>query len=126
VKARLLPLLCLASVCLLLLSTRGSSGEVKAELLVGKWEFVEVPADNIPKGSIGEFTKDGKAILTFKKDGETVKKEAKYKVEGNKLFIIEKENQQEPAIIKTLTKTDLVVEDPKGRTFKLKRKAPNK
>jgi uncharacterized protein (TIGR03066 family) len=113
--------LCLVFLSLLFLSTRGSSGEVKAALLVGTWEFVEVPANHPKEGTL-EFTKDGKIKATFKMGDKTINKEAKYKVEGNKLSIIDGE-RQETATIKSLTKNELVVQNPKGETIKLKRKS---
>jgi len=45
------------------------------ELIIGKW----APASGAGKGFVAEFTKDGKVVITGKKDDQDVKFEGSYK-----------------------------------------------
>src|SRR5262245_25861690 len=45
------------------------------ELIIGKWE----PVSGAGKGFVAEFTKDGKVVITGKKDDKDVKFEGSYK-----------------------------------------------
>ncbi len=121
-KARIVQLLCFSSLCLLLLTATGYGGGIKADLLVGKWEFVKSPPQ-APKDVTIEFTKKGTVHVSFTgKDGQVIKKDAKYKVDGNKLTISETGGKEETSTIKSLTRSELVVQNNKGEEVKLRRK----
>src|SRR5262245_61884335 len=113
-------------VCLL---AGGALAEDKAEkgdnakLIVGKWEVTK--SEGLPKGSVVEFTKDGKLKVTVKRDEGDVDVEGTYKVEGDKFKITLKQGDNETMqtiAIKKLTKTDLHTENENGNSTELTRK----
>ena len=110
-----------AGSCLLLLAVV-QAGEPNQAKLVGIWEVVK--SAETSAGSMVEFTKDGKLILTPK--GKDEKKiEATYKVDGKKLTTTRKENGKEEVnvlTIITLNDTTLTTLNSKGASDELKRK----
>jgi len=104
------------------------------EKLVGVWEVVK--SDDIPHGELAEikdldvkmtveFTKDGKFIVKFtgsdkKKIRTMTAAEGTYKLDGEKFTTTQMdENDKERKdveTIKTLTETELVIVDEKGKT----------
>src|SRR5262245_16178586 len=58
-----------------------------AKLIVGKWECTKADDGTLPTGTIIEFTKDGKMILTGKMGDQEFKMEGTYKIKGDKFEI---------------------------------------
>jgi uncharacterized protein (TIGR03066 family) len=111
-------------VCVLALAVRADDKKAdNAKLLVGKWEVVKCDGDALPVGAIVEMTKDGKLKLTEKKDDKE-SHEGTYKVDGDKIMVVLKVNDDEikhTVDIKKLTETELVTEHD-GKTIEFKRK----
>src|SRR5262245_22533820 len=76
-----------AIACLLIPGARAEDKPDYAKLLVGKWEVSKADEGTVPAGTVIEFTKDGKVILTGKKDGADVTMEGTYKIDGNKFTV---------------------------------------
>lgn len=95
------------------------------KLIVGKWELTKVEEGGLPKGTIIEFTKDGKLSLTVKKDDTDTKIEGTYTVEGDKFSISikvgEEERKQTVTIVK-LTDTELHTKNEMGKMAELTKK----
>ena len=106
---------------MLLLTGCGKKGN--ADLIVGKWELVK--GEEVPAGSVMEFTKDGKMKVTMTMAGKEIAMEGTYKVEGEKLTtslnVFGKEISDTDTI-KTLNETMLILENTKGKVTELKRK----
>src|SRR5437899_1961336 len=58
-----------------------------AKLIVGKWEVSKADEGTLPTGTIIEFTKDGKLILSGKAGDQEFKREGTYKLKGDKFDI---------------------------------------
>ena len=83
--------------------------------IVGTWEVAK--SDEIPPGTVFEFTKDGKMKMSMKMEGKTVEMEGTYEVEGETLKSVGKgpdgkEDKNTDTIVK-LTDTELVIKNPK-------------
>lgn len=96
----------------------------KAKLLVGKWEVIAAK-EELPVGSVIEFSKDGKMKITAKKGGKEESLNAIYKVDSDTiqftLKLSDKDEQKDPLAIKTISERDLVLEAKGGITFEFKR-----
>jgi uncharacterized protein (TIGR03066 family) len=94
---------------------------VKAKL-IGTWEVES--GKGLPKGAKVQFAKDGKVLITHKRDDEERKVEGTYKVDGTTIKITtkrdDKERTQEIKVIKVDDK-QLVVEGPKEETLTFKK-----
>ncbi len=97
------------------------------EKIVGVWEVVK--SEDAPPGATVEFTKDGKMIVTVKKDNQTEKIEGTYSVDGDSLTSVLKAEGQEhkqTVTIKKVTDKELLVEetnkDGKKMTHEFKKK----
>ena len=98
-----------------------------AKLLVGKWEVTKADRE-LPVGSVAEFGKDGSAKFIVKEGEKQRIQEATYKVEGDKLLLTLKPNddKKDPITIKKLSETELVlhgrrVGEQKDDIFEFKR-----
>jgi len=114
-----------AVVCLLGGSVRAEEKPDYAKLIVGKWEVAKADEGTVPKGTVIEFTKDGKVKLTGKKDGEDFMFEATYKMDGNKFTVTSKQDDKERTqtiTIKKISDTELTTENAEGKTVELKKK----
>lgn len=77
--------LTVCSVVLVLgLGVRAEEKPDYAKLVVGKWEATKTDPDTLPKGSLVEFTKDGKLKVTVKEGGTDMTIEGTYKLTGSK------------------------------------------
>ena len=94
--------------------------------IVGAWEVTKASEGTVPVGGTMEFTKDGKAKVTAKKDGTEITHEATYTIAGDKLTLTHKKGDEERKLaltIKKLTATELMLADEKdGKTVEFKRK----
>ncbi len=97
--------------------------------IIGVWEITK-GGDNVPKGAIFEFTKDGKLKMTAKIEERTVKLEATYKVEGDKLKTAmtgpDGKKVEDTDTIEKLTDADMVLKDSKGKIVEFKKKKKEK
>jgi uncharacterized protein (TIGR03066 family) len=96
--------------------------KIDGKKLLGKWEL----ADGPPGGKVFfEMTKDGKIITTIEVGGKTEKMEGTYKLDGNKLTLVQKlpggKEDKETMTITKLTDDELETKDEKGKTDKLKK-----
>jgi uncharacterized protein (TIGR03066 family) len=111
-----------AVVCL---AGGGARAADNAKMIVGTWEMTKVEEGGLPKGTVVEFTKDGKVKLTVKKDDKDATLEGTYKVEGDTFTVTmkmgEEERMQTITILK-LTDTELHVKNKDGKQSELTRK----
>jgi uncharacterized protein (TIGR03066 family) len=95
------------------------------KMIVGKWELTKVDEGGLPKGTVIEFTKDGKVKLVMKKDDKDATMEGTYKVDGDKFDVTMKvgddEHKQTITILK-LTDTELHVKNEQGKMSELTKK----
>jgi uncharacterized protein (TIGR03066 family) len=107
-------------MALLILTISACSGKGNADKIIGTWE-VSKPAKNTPPGSVVEFTKDGKMIMS----AQGQKLEGTYKVDGDKIIATSKiagKDKTETLKIKSVSDTTLVVEDERGDVDEFKKK----
>jgi len=113
-----------AVVCLAGTAARADEKDYP-KLLVGKWELTKVEEGGLPKGSVIEFTKDGKVKVTAKKDDKDFDLEGTYKVDGDKLMATMKigddEHKQTITILK-LTDGELHTKNEMGKEAELTKK----
>lgn len=99
--------------------------KIDAAKLVGKWEVTKA-TQPIPPGSVIEFTKDGKVILSGKTpDGQDFKLEGKYKLDGDKLntkIDVMGQESEDTDTVKKLTDDEMELENGESKTINLKRK----
>lgn len=95
--------------------------------LVGKWSVVSGPAEY--EGAVFDFYRNGtmEGRVNLKGDLGIIK--AKVRVEGDKIHSTSKhpktgEEKTQVQIIRSLTDTELVVEDEQGKLMKLQRATP--
>jgi uncharacterized protein (TIGR03066 family) len=109
---------------------KGGTSDLQKKL-VGKWEVIKFKAKDPkdkgpPPGTMIEFTRDGKVILTAEEKGEKVRREATYKVEGKGFTLTVKHgDKEETQTIKVLRADDkgLVLRNEKqGHEVTLRRK----
>lgn len=96
-----------------------------AKLLVGKWEATKVDEGTLPKGSIVEFTKDGKLKVIAKENGQDMTIDGTYKVEENKFTITVKIGEEEHSnaiIITKINDKEMATKDKDGKVVELVRK----
>jgi uncharacterized protein (TIGR03066 family) len=114
-----------AIVCLLSAGARAEEKIDYAKMLVGKWEVTKADEGTVGVGTMVEFTKDGKFIVSGKKDGVDSMFEGTYKVTGNTftftLKIEEKENSQ-TITIKKISDKEMATENKEGKSVELKKK----
>jgi uncharacterized protein (TIGR03066 family) len=92
--------------------------KVDLKKLMGKWE----PKDG---KIVIEFADKGKLVMTVDFGGKSEKIEGTYKLDGNKLDVVINfmgKEQKETLTVKTLTDSELVTTDSKGKDETLKRK----
>jgi uncharacterized protein (TIGR03066 family) len=95
-----------------------------AKMIVGKWELTKVEEGGLPKGTLIEFTKDGKVSVVIKADKETTL-DGTYKVDGDTFSVTMKvgddERTQKITILK-LTDTELHTKNEMGKMSELTKK----
>jgi len=98
-------------------------GDSIKDKLVGTWEAQK--GKGLPPGTRIQFTKDGKVTITGKKDEKEIKIQGTYKLDGKKLSLTTKQNDEERTRDITINKVSddqLVLEGgPKKETITLKR-----
>jgi uncharacterized protein (TIGR03066 family) len=71
--------------------------------LVGKWKMVKIDGKVPPVDSFLEFTKDGKLVFTFEKDGKSDKVESTYSIEGDKITVVVKKGDNQDKNTETIS-----------------------
>src|SRR5437762_1548220 len=95
-----------------------------AKLLVGKWEVTKADEGTLPTGTMIEFTKDGKLILSGKTGDQEFKMEGTYKLKGDKFDFSLKMGEQEHSDEITIKKLDdktLSTANKEGKVVELAR-----
>jgi uncharacterized protein (TIGR03066 family) len=90
--------------------------------LIGKWKVVK--GNDVPRRATIEFTRDGKLILLFERDGKEVKAQADYKVEGKGFTLtrtVMGEERTDKIEVVTAEDDRLVLKRMKGEELELKR-----
>ncbi len=101
---------------------RQAAAKIDAKLLLGKWQ----PKEPEGKDFTVEFLKDGKLAFVAKLGEKELKLEGTYKLEGNKLsfkLAFGGEEKEEVRTVHSLSKTELVSSDAKGKKDTLVRVA---
>jgi uncharacterized protein (TIGR03066 family) len=96
-----------------------------AKLIVGKWEVSKADEGTAPPGAVIEFTRDGKAKVTYKKDDADTTIEGTYKIEGDAFVLTHKRGEEEHTQTITITKitdTDMSTKNKDGKVVELKKK----
>lgn len=98
-----------------------------AAKFVGRWEVTRSEAGNVPKGTIVEFTKDGKLVVIVEVGGQTVTCFGTYKVLGDKLEATLEPPGGGPEVsdtdtIKTLTQEKIVLVEKGQKELEFVRK----
>lgn len=90
--------------------------------LIGTWKIVK--AEGAPEGATVEFTKDGKMIVSAEMNGQKLKFEGTYKIEGDKLLsamTIMGNEVKDTDTIKSLTDDKLTLVDKEGKLAELEK-----
>lgn len=109
------------------LSSSAMAADEKADikkLIVGKWEAVQVDENTLPKGTIIEFTKDGKLKVTAKKEGKDESVDGTYTVDGQTFTYKLKIGDQELSAkinVKKISATELDTANPEGLKVSFKK-----
>ncbi len=104
-------------------------GAVSKDKIVGTWEVTKSEEPPPPVGAVVEFTKDGKVKVTHKRDDKDVTLEGTYTVEGDKVNVVVKVDDQEvkhTVTIKKVDKDEISAENDKGKAVVFKRKKASK
>jgi uncharacterized protein (TIGR03066 family) len=112
-----------AAVCLL--GPARADEKDYPKLIVGQWTVSKADAGSVPPGAVIEFTKDGKIMMSAKKDDTEVKREGTYTVDGSKIKLTLKRDAEERTqtlTVAKLTDTELSVEGEDGKKVELTRK----
>ena len=99
--------------------------KIDAAKLVGKWEITKAGEGGAPKGTLLEFTKDGKLTGSIDMDGTKVDIKGTYKIDGDKLKVdveVGSDKHENEMTIKSLTADKAVLEDKEGREHELTKK----
>jgi uncharacterized protein (TIGR03066 family) len=119
----------LAVVAIVFLYGTGVRAEEKvdyAKTLVGKWEITKADEGTVPVGTIVEFTKDGKFIVTGKKDSKEENFEGTYTVEKDTFTFVVKIGDMEHKETITITKMtdkEMSTKDKDGKAVECKKKS---
>jgi uncharacterized protein (TIGR03066 family) len=94
------------------------------KLIVGKWEAVKVDENTLPKGTVVEFTADGKLKVTAKKDGKDESVDGTYTIDGSsftyKLKLGDMELSQK-ITIKKISETEMETANPENKNVSMKK-----
>lgn len=80
--------------------------EDSAKLAVGKWEVTKTHEGGPPMGGTVEFTKDGKIKVSGELNGQKMEFEGTYKIEGKKMTLKFKIDNNEQPVDLTIDKLD--------------------
>jgi uncharacterized protein (TIGR03066 family) len=119
-KTMLLMALALTVCCWAESAGRADDVKDAAKLLVGKWEATKVPEQGLPKGTIIEFSKDGKMTVRVKKDDKEVTMNGSYKLDNDKLAVAltdeQGEKKSQTVTIKKISADEFTVEGDDGHS----------
>jgi uncharacterized protein (TIGR03066 family) len=113
------------TVCLVGVGARAEDKVDYKKLIVGKWEISKADEGTVAIGTIVEFTKDGKLIVTGKKDGVDTKIEGTYTVEKNTFTIKAKVGEEERTQTIEITKIsdkEMSTKNSEGKVVECKKK----
>jgi uncharacterized protein (TIGR03066 family) len=99
--------------------------DANKEKIVGTWEVVKSEEPPPPVGAVVEFAKDGKLKVMHKQDDKEVTIEGTYTVEGDKISVLIKRDDQEikhTITIKKVGADTISAENDKGKAVEFKRK----
>jgi uncharacterized protein (TIGR03066 family) len=91
-----------------------------ADKLVGKWEVTKADEGTVPKGTIVEFTKDGKMKVTGKMDGMEMSFEGTYKA-GKDSFTMKLNDKDMTIKVTEITESAMKTEGEDGKKVELTR-----
>jgi uncharacterized protein (TIGR03066 family) len=98
--------------------------KIDAAKLVGTWELVK-GSDDVPKGMVIEFTKDGKLTAKFEIEGKKIEMVGTYTLDGAKLkYKVKAEGMEheDEDTITTLTDEKIVMVDKDKKESEWKKK----
>lgn len=113
-----------AVVCLLVPAARADEKDYP-KLIVGSWTVSKADEGTVPKGSVIEFSKDGKVKAVVKKDDAEQTIEGTYKLDGKKMTLtvtIDGTEKTNSVTIDKLTDTELAVEGDDGKKVEFTKK----
>jgi uncharacterized protein (TIGR03066 family) len=111
--------------CVLGTAARAEDKVDYKKLIVGKWEITKADDGTVPVGTIVEFTKDGKFMVTGKKDDVDIKLEGTYTMDGNKFTFKVKMGEDEISQTITITKVtdkEMSTKDKDDKVVECKKK----
>lgn len=99
-------------------------GTRNKEKLLGTWE-VTTPKGSLPKGTLIQFAKDGKAKITIRDATNTAVVEVRYTVSGSTIRTTYKDDAgketKESLKIKKIGEKELITTDKEGKDHEFKR-----
>ncbi len=104
-------------------------GKVSKDKLVGTWEVVKSEEPPPPVGAVVEFTKDGKIKVTHKRDDKDVMLAGTYTIDGDKINVVVKVDDNEvkhTVTVKKVGADEITAENDKGKAVVFKRKKASK
>jgi uncharacterized protein (TIGR03066 family) len=113
----------LALLCGLFAVANATAADPKPEDLIGKWELTEEAA-GMPKGTIFDFQKGGKLVVTVEVNKEKRSVDFGYSLNKEVLKLTLPDKTTDTTEVKTLNKDELVCRDANGTTAKFKRVKP--
>ncbi len=100
-----------------------AAADTNKEKIVGQWKIVK--GEEVPPGTMIEFTKAGKVIFHIDLNGKTMPLEVgAYTVDGDKVTFVAKKGEKDDTevnTIKTLNDTKLILVDPKKKEVEMER-----
>ncbi len=96
-----------------------------AKMIVGTWEITKSYDNGPPVGATVEFGKDGKFMLSGKAGDKDISHGGTYKVDGEKVNLVLKNEDKETKMVLTVKKisdTEMTTENESGKMVELKRK----
>lgn len=111
----------LALGCFFLSPALARAEDPKPEDLLGTWELAE-DAAKVPRGSVFDFQKDGRLVVTATVGGEKKTFDFKYELRAKEQVLAFTANgKTDTTAVVSLTKDELVCKDNDGTTAKFKR-----
>ena len=115
-----------AIICAVGVGARAEDKTDYKKLIVGKWEVSKADEGTVPVGTLLEFTKDGKFMVSGKKDDMDLKFDGTYTIEGNtftfKLKIGEDERSQTITITK-ISEKEMSTKNTEDKVVECKKKS---
>jgi uncharacterized protein (TIGR03066 family) len=92
-----------------------------AKMIVGKWEVTKADEGTLPKGTIIEFTKDGKFLAKEKEGDKDAIFDGTYKMDGDK-FEVKIGDTAHMITITKMTDTEMHTKNPEGKVIEVTKK----